>query len=133
MNLILSTKIKRSLYRPLWVEVPITQSFISNIAHSVSTSCFGSSEHMLFHADGWWQPRQGFSDCKLQAVCKSNTVRFRLIDGGHQEPIVTSGINVKTLARLNETCGTTEKVFYSKDVPVLMAIYYSTKRYETFK
>lgn len=88
---------------------------------------------MLLHADGWWHPRKGFSDCKLQAMCKLNTVRFRLIGGGHQDPIVTSGINVKTLARLNETCGTTEKFFYSKDVPILMAIYYSTKRCETFK
>jgi hypothetical protein len=133
MNLILSTKKNRGLYRPLWVEVPITQFFINHIDHLVSTSCFGSTENELFHVDGWWHPRQGFSDCKLRAMCRSNTVRFQIIEGAHRKPIVTSGINIKTLARLNETYGTTEKVFYSKDVPVLMAIYYSTKRCDILK
>ena len=85
------------------------------------------------------EPLLPFTSIKMKKILNLNyewdqvSKNTFLIDGGHQEPIVTSGINVKTLARLNETCGTTEKVFYSKDVPVLMAIYYSTKRYETFK
>ena len=131
MNLILLTIKDCDFARPLWVEVYITESWLNHTKHLMfSASSLGS---VTVEAVGKWHPRTGYSEFKLQAVCKSNRVRFRLVGDVNGRRVLTSGIDIRTLDQLNQRYGASETVFYSKDVPVLMAIYYSTKRLEVFK
>lgn len=128
MNLVILTKKGSGWPRPLWIEVSIDLKYINRIKEI--SKCIVNKEggNEVVGANGAWQARREFINYKLEAVCEREKVRFRLVDMDSNNKVYANGILIDTLYKLNKLSNNKKRVFYSNDQPVLMAIYYSTKK-----
>ncbi|MFL1453041.1 hypothetical protein ACJO5Y_01205 [Marinobacter sp. GN3S48] len=128
MNLVILTKKGSGWPRPLWIEVSIDLKYINKIKEISKCIVNKGCGNEVVGATGVWHARREFINYKLEAVCEREKVKFRLVNMDSYNKVYSNGILIDTLYKLNKLSNNKQRVFYSNDQPVLMAIYYSTKK-----
>lgn len=127
MNLVILTEKRSGWPRPLWIEISIDSKYIHKIKETSRKVIESGAGNSILKAIGAWQSRREFINYRLEAVCGKDDVKFRLINIESDSKIYSDGILIVTLDRLNQVSNPEQRVFFSNDRTVLMAIYHSTK------